>query len=399
MSFFNRCKKYIAIAAICGTIGMSYIYIIENKANAYEVRVGDKVVAYINEDNNTVNMIKAISEDVEKRFGSSELKNILSFNKAQVANSFITDENKLKKAVLNNAQIEVEACVLISDGKEVALVGNQAEAKQVLEKVKKYYADKSEISIKESKIKNSITYSMKKVLISKVQEIDKASEAIIEANSKFKTPIVTVMLTGNTETKQVISPATTVTYSGDMLVGQSKVKSNGKEGEKLVSKEVVLENNKIISSRIISEKIITAAQEKVIVKGNKAQTSASSATLVMPSRGAVSSVFGWRWGRMHEGIDIAAPMGEPIKAALDGTVTYAGWMSGYGNFIKLKHSDGVETAYGHCSKIDVKVGESVKKGEVIGAVGSTGNSTGPHLHFEVLVNGEHKNPTPYIIKN
>lgn len=396
VNLFQRCKKYIAIAAISGTVGMSYTYIIDNKPNAYEVCVGDKVVAYIREDKDSVNIIKALGEEVEKRFGSSELKNILTFNKAQVANSFITDKSLLRKAVLTNAPLEVNAYALVSDGREIALVANEAEGNQVLDKLKQYYAAKSGLEVKQSKIKNTITYSKKKNIISKVQDIDKLVEAIVEANSKSKKPIIVVEMVGTIESKQVISPPTTVAYSNDLIVGQSKLKSSGKEGQKQVVKEVVLENNKTISSKYISEKIITPAQEKIIIQGRKTEVSTKSVFLSSPSRGTVSSSFGMRWGRMHEGMDIAAPIGEPIHAALDGVVTYAGWESGYGNFIRLKHSGGVETAYGHCSKIDVKIGESVKKGEKIGEVGSTGNSTGPHLHFEVLVNGQPKNPEGYL---
>jgi murein DD-endopeptidase MepM/ murein hydrolase activator NlpD len=396
LNFFNRCKKYIVIAAISGTIGVSYVYITDNKPNAYEVCVGDKIVAYIKEDNNAIDAVRAIGEEVEKRFGSSELKSILTFNRAQVTNSFITDKSKLRNAVLTNASIEVEAYALLSDGKEIAIVGNEAEGKQVLDKLREYYLAKSGIAVKESKIKNNITYSKKKGILSKIQDVDKIVEAIIDVNSKAKKPIVSVELVGTTETKQTISPPTTITYSDDMLVGQSKVTSSGKEGQKLVVKEVVIENNKIMSSKFISEKAITAAQEKVIVKGKKTAAATSKTLLASPSRGTISSNFGMRWGKMHEGMDIAAPVGQPILAALDGTVTFAGWQNGYGNFIKLKHSGGVETAYGHCSKIEVKVGESVEKGEKIGEVGSTGNSTGPHLHFEVLVNGQQKNPAGYL---
>lgn len=394
MNFFNRCKKYIIIAAVSGTIGVSYVYITDNKPNAYEVCVGDKIVAYIKEDNNAVDAVRALGEEVEKRFGSSELKNILTFNKAQVANSFITDKSKLRNVVLSNASIEIEVYALLSDGKEIAIVGNEAEGKQVLDKLREYYSAKSLITVKESKIKNNITYSKKKDMLSRIQDVDKIVEAVIEANSKK--PIITVETIGNTEIKQAIAPPTTITYSNDMLVGQSKVTSGGKEGQKLVVKEVVMENNKIMSSKFISEKVITAAQEKIIVKGKKAAAVTSKTLLSSPSRGTISSSFGMRWGKMHEGLDIAAPTGQPILAALDGTVTFAGWQNGYGNFIKLKHSGGVETAYGHCSKIEVKVGESVKKGEKIGEVGSTGNSTGPHLHFEVLVNGVQKNPAGYL---
>jgi murein DD-endopeptidase MepM/ murein hydrolase activator NlpD len=99
---------------------------------------------------------------------------------------------------------------------------------------------------------------------------------------------------------------------------------------------------------------------------------------------------------MHEGIDIGAPYGAPIGAADGGTVIYAGWLGGYGNLVVLDHGNGLSTAYGHQSDIVVGVGQSVAQGQLIGYVGSTGHSTGPHLHFEVRVNGSPVDPLGYL---
>jgi murein DD-endopeptidase MepM/ murein hydrolase activator NlpD len=129
-----------------------------------------------------------------------------------------------------------------------------------------------------------------------------------------------------------------------------------------------------------------------------AVSKAKTVTMAVPSRGSISSSFGQRWGRMHEGIDIAANSGDPIYAAMDGKVVYSGWASGYGKMIKIQHADKIETIYGHCSRLRTAVGDNVKKGQLIGDVGSTGNSTGPHLHFEVIINGKVVNPYPYIYK-
>jgi murein DD-endopeptidase MepM/ murein hydrolase activator NlpD len=103
-----------------------------------------------------------------------------------------------------------------------------------------------------------------------------------------------------------------------------------------------------------------------------------------------------RWGRMHEGIDLGAAYGTPIHAAAAGTVIYAGWMEGYGNLVIIDHGGGLATAYGHQSSIAVANGQSVSQGQVIGYVGSTGHSTGPHLHFEVRVNGAPVDPLGYL---
>jgi murein DD-endopeptidase MepM/ murein hydrolase activator NlpD len=121
----------------------------------------------------------------------------------------------------------------------------------------------------------------------------------------------------------------------------------------------------------------------------------SASGLIWPVNGPITSGFGPRWGSFHEGIDIGAPCGTPIHAAASGTVIYSGWMDGYGNFVIIDHGNGLATAYGHQSAIYVS-GGSVSQGQTIGAVGSTGHSTGCHLHFEVRVNGNPVDPLGYL---
>lgn len=122
----------------------------------------------------------------------------------------------------------------------------------------------------------------------------------------------------------------------------------------------------------------------------------SSAGLIWPVSGPITSPFGWRWGRMHQGIDIGVPMGTPIKAAAAGTIIYCGWESGYGNLTVIDHGGNLATAYGHQSSIAVSCGEQVAQGQVIGYVGCTGHCTGPHLHFEVRVGGNPVDPMGYL---
>ncbi len=110
----------------------------------------------------------------------------------------------------------------------------------------------------------------------------------------------------------------------------------------------------------------------------------------------ISSHFGHRWGRMHRGVDFSAPYGASIYAANAGTVVYSGWEQGYGKLVVIDHGNGVRTKYAHCSKLNVSVGDWIEKGNRIARVGSTGHSTGPHLHFEVVVNGQTKNPLAYL---
>lgn len=113
---------------------------------------------------------------------------------------------------------------------------------------------------------------------------------------------------------------------------------------------------------------------------------------IWPTRGSVTSEYGSRWGRLHAGIDIAAPIGTPIWSAKAGTVIFAGTMNGYGNAVVIDHGGGLSTLYGHQSRIAASDGQSVSQGQVIGYVGNTGRSTGPHLHFETRYSGSPQNP-------
>ena len=119
---------------------------------------------------------------------------------------------------------------------------------------------------------------------------------------------------------------------------------------------------------------------------------------IWPAAGYVSSPYGLRFDgtEFHQGIDIAADMGAPIVATADGVVTAAGWNGGYGNMVDVDHGGGIVTRYGHASALAVTVGQQVRRGEVIAYVGSTGRSTGPHVHYEVRVNGAPVNPAGYL---
>ena len=141
-------------------------------------------------------------------------------------------------------------------------------------------------------------------------------------------------------------------------------------------------------STYYGEKIISTETPSATVQG---------IGLIKPLYGTITSRFGSRWGGMHKGLDIAASTGSTIAAAAGGTVVFSGWDSyGLGNCIKIDHGNGVQTVYGHCSALYVSNGQYVSQGEAIAAVGSTGNSTGPHLHLEIRLDGVAQNPQLYL---
>jgi murein DD-endopeptidase MepM/ murein hydrolase activator NlpD len=141
------------------------------------------------------------------------------------------------------------------------------------------------------------------------------------------------------------------------------------------------------------------------IRQSQQESSSSTAPIPPPSgngilgwpvSGTVVSGFGMRWGRMHEGIDITASMNTPVHASAAGRVINAGWLGGYGNLVVVDHGGGLSTAYAHNTSFAVSVGDTVSAGQVIAYSGSTGDSSGPHVHFEVRVNGSAVDPLGYL---
>jgi murein DD-endopeptidase MepM/ murein hydrolase activator NlpD len=185
----------------------------------------------------------------------------------------------------------------------------------------------------------------------------------------------------------------------DELVGARNDLSSTKQ-KKLQDLSTLTESERQNVSEIDA---LQAASERIAAQIRAAQArntgptqTASNAGLIWPVQGPVTSPFGWRWGRMHEGIDIGVGYGTPIHAAAGGTVIYCGWEEGYGNFVVIDHGGNLATAYGHQSSIAVTCGQQVSQGQVIGYVGCTGHCFGPHLHFEVRVNGNPVDPLGYL---
>lgn len=137
-------------------------------------------------------------------------------------------------------------------------------------------------------------------------------------------------------------------------------------------------------------------QETAPPSADDTEESLAEGYFTRPAEGVLTSGYGARWGRSHTGIDIGADMGADVCAADGGIVAYAAVCGGYGNYIIIDHQNGFQTAYGHLSEILVSDGELVKQGQRIGKVGSTGNSTGPHLHFEVKANDTFQDPLGYV---
>lgn len=215
--------------------------------------------------------------------------------------------------------------------------------------------------------------------------------------------------------KLIIENDETAYYFKSETECENFVKQLNKYIEQKYTIEDGVEDYKVITSQEVLDQKLKDVQEERAAIDKKAKEESSRRNVQVTSRGSsgsrtsnykggapmasyvyISSYYGMRNGSMHTGVDFAAAAGTSIYAWKDGKVKSAGWSGGYGNFIIVEHSDGTVSRYAHCSGFAVSAGQSVVKGQTIGYVGSTGNSTGPHLHFEIKVNGNFVNPLNYL---
>ena len=178
----------------------------------------------------------------------------------------------------------------------------------------------------------------------------------------------------------------------DKYVGDNTVIQEPQTGNRTVTAVVSYNNGTETGREIIKQQVNTEAVAKIVERGTKALP-----TYIRPTTyGTLTSGYGARWGTIHKGIDWGVPVGTACRASRGGRVVSAGWSGGYGYCVVIDHGDGVRTRYAHLSSIKVSNGQYVEQGDVIALTGNTGDSTGPHIHFEIIVNGTAVNPANYL---
>lgn len=305
------------------------------------------------------------------------------------------------------------------DGQRVAIVKTEEDADRVLEElIDKYSSGTGEdtacvaaddrASVLDVELKENVSVGRMEL-----KNGDSSPDILDrqEAGEKIETgndgdSMITVVVTEEKTEDEKIDYDREYKADDTLYTGQTRVETEGRAGEKEVRKKIVMENGKTVKEEILEENIVKEPEDEIILTGTRdiggadgassgtdegasRDTSATYSPLMMPVDDVyVSSGFGTRWGRLHRGVDLALAQGSPIYAADSGTVYFAGDGGGYGNLVKVDHGNGMQTYYAHCSSLLVTSGQKVSRGEKIALTGSTGNSTGPHLHFEVIINGK-----------
>lgn len=300
------------------------------------------------------------------------------FNIALIAIGFIIAIILIKYKPMYKVKIE---------GTTIGYVENK---KSLNEKIQENVENYSKENIESAELTATPEYELK--LVNKSQD-ENEDEVIIALQNELEITYKYYEIASNNEVIENVKDEETA----EKLVNEIKELSNSEveltinEKTTKALEEIQIDDLEVAKENTVEKLNIDTTESIADINGIKVAT--------LPVTGTISSRYGVSSKirvSTHTGLDIAATTGTPIKVVADGTITFAAYRGSYGYLVKVDHGNGVETWYGHTSKMLVKEGQAVKAGDTIALVGSTGNSTGPHLHFEVRINGEHVNPQKYL---
>lgn len=359
--------------------------------NVVEAKTQDdinaKSIESLVEDKIEKNVLVYVGEEPVFRLENKESYDVL-VKKIEKELSHISENSEIKKLKIEPAlsmeitPLEVgevktidEAYILLSQGgyEEAIYI---AEEKETLSSIaKKYDMTMEEIKDLNPNWEDPITKGSVIKVFQKAPMIEVSSEEII--------------------TSEEAIPFETIVQKDDSLYkGQTQVYVQGVEGKKRTKTFESKVNGQVQYSLISSVEIAKEPINQIVLEGTKEL--AATGSFINPTNGRLSSGFGPRWGSFHYGIDIANSIGTTIKAADGGVVTKAKYAGSYGNMVEIDHQNGYKTRYAHMSFIGVEVGQKISQGQSLGKMGSTGRSTGSHLHFEIIENDVRVNPLNFV---
>ena len=427
-------------------IGMVAIYA---SSTDYEYSYNGRALGIVSEQRDVLEILDLISEELSPEYGSNisiDADSDITFRPVISIGKEIDDPDTVLKRFTYMGDIQAQAYAIIVNGERIATVESQKIAEEVLQSIKNIYAKTGsgkkyeEISFKEEvkiqpynttlagissknaaikKIKSGrqqeSTYEVKSgdtlygicekldVTFNELKKMNPniSENTVLHIGDKFVTqeevPLLTVRTVEIATFAEKVKYKTEYKKSSSYYEGEKVVQRSGSNGKAKITARLVKENGKTVSRKDLSKEIIKKPVSKIVIKGTKkVPPKKGTGQLQRPVNVAVYRGYGPRWGRMHYGLDYAAPTGTAIHAADGGTVISAGWSGAYGLRIMIDHGGNMKTLYAHCSALYVSAGQQVYKGQTIAAVGSTGRSTGPHCHFEVFVNGANVNPANYV---
>ena len=444
----SKLRQILAGLMIIVMLGAGYAGYAMNEVNTrgFEVYLGTEKIGTTRSEEDVKTILEFVKADLSNTYKAQiVLDKDINFEPTHVKESEIMSNVDFNEIIKSKVNFSIAAHSLVVDGEEIGIVKTISDAEMILEAIKEPYVVRDEDSnIKEVSYLEDVQIVDKETTFSKLDKPEELIEMIqdggeekrihiIEVGENFWTigaiydinpleieaanpdrdqfrlqpgdeinllmtkSLITVSTVEEIEYIEDIDFEVIVEANDSMFTNEKKIKVEGERGQINIIANLTKHNGVVFEKEILNEEIIKEPIAQVVIKGTKeVPKTAATGSLAMPTRGRLSSPYGSRSGRFHRGIDIAAPTGTAINAADGGTVSVSGWMGSYGNMIEINHGNGYVTRYAHASKLLVKKGEKVYKGQLIAKVGNTGRSTGPHLHFEVLINGVNQNPSKYV---
>ena len=444
-------KRFIVGFLIVLIIGLGFAgyKINEIRTRGYEVFLGDNSLGYVRDENIAIALMNEYNDSLSNTYDLEVVfEENLSFKARNIDDDSLITTTQLNRNIKDKAGYLVSAFALKIKGEEIGVIGSRQDANAILEVIKEPYISNLEenVVLKDVDILEDIELSSINIWPDEIVTSEEMVEMILTGGEEIKThtievgesfwtiakiydmPLEELMESNPGLDEKSLKPGDLVTISrpsskltvvtkeevqrsekvdyqvilehdNTMWEDEKTIKVEGKSGKANITTVQTKHNGGLVESEIIGQEIIEEPINQVVIQGSKERPkTVATGSFRVPTRGRVSSRYGMRSGRMHRGLDIAAPTGTPIYASDGGIVTYSGRKGTYGNMVEINHENGYKTRYAHASKMHVKVGTRVYKGQHIANVGNTGRSTGPHLHFEVLVNGSQRNPSGFINK-
>ncbi|WP_404406481.1 peptidoglycan DD-metalloendopeptidase family protein [Jeotgalibacillus malaysiensis] len=354
------------------------------ETDAYELKLGEHAIAYVeNKDaaKETIRQLKltAVSEKELDRFEKEDPNKELESGDSRVIDIQINGIGEQEET-----QVKPDSLVEPEEAVEKLLAGTTKTIDH-------------EVAEKETKEDILERYGMDEETFEELNpEAGELSEGVL-IKAEEKVPGVEVQVKKESRVTETIDFEEEVREDGDLLKGETRVEQEGQEGEKVYTELITEVNGEQSAKSTEDEEVTKEAKDHIVLEGTKEIPSKGTGSLQWPADGGyISSHQGPRWGDHHKGIDIASPDSLTISNVDNGVVESAGFEGDYGNKVVIDHNNGMRTIYAHLSEIHVQPGQTVGKGESLGLMGTTGFSTGIHLHFEVYVNGDLKNPMDYL---
>lgn len=358
---------FYALSTYC-TIGVNCYY---NDKLICTVAASDNAAAIIGSAMKKADMMGVTEPEIE--------------TSAKIAlKSSITKGEDAVESILSAAPGLTKGYIVSVDGIDLFVT----DSRETVDEVLSAYVDKYKLNDK-AELSSDFEIREKIVRKDEITPTDYIPALLDEGN------VLTVMNTVDFTQQETIVHETQEIPDENLYIGESVVETEGSDGIYVTVDRQIFSNGELLSSSIISGETSVEPITEVVRVGTKMKNVLKEG-LNPPVEGIVSSNFGPRWGRQHRGVDIAVDMNTPVAAAGAGTVITAQYKESYGNLVQIDHGYGIITSYAHLNTVDVSVGQIVQKGEIVAHSGNTGNSTGPHLHFEIINNGKYLNPLDYV---